>query len=265
MLSQNQPSVNLRQNNQNPSRSTTSSTQTIDRPISTPDVGQRPIEQRPIATDHNQPMNGSSNSNGALSRALVGGLVGATLGLLVGRKVSEGFNRASKGVGRAFGTIGEGLSTTGKGVGEVAKSIGDGVSYAVVEGTSEAAQNISHGVQKVVSGANKAVQQTEENVSDGIQQAADITSDVIQKTGNAVSQKIDNAASSMPSSNQEPDLSLMDWGEPTSSVPVGQEDIERYGFEDEQVEQQPFNPPTVTNEDGVDVVMDFYESVERSE
>jgi hypothetical protein len=116
MLSQNQPSVNPRQNMQNPSRST-SSTQTIDRPISTPNVSQQPtdqrsIDQRPIATEYNQPTNGNSGSNGALSRALIGGLVGATLGLLVGRKVSEGFNRASKGVGKAFGTIGQGLGTT---------------------------------------------------------------------------------------------------------------------------------------------------------
>ncbi|MGB3652647.1 MAG: hypothetical protein WBA41_15710, partial [Rivularia sp. (in: cyanobacteria)] len=69
--------------------------------------------------------------NSVLGRALIGGLVGATVttlaGALASKRTSQGVKHSLKGIKGAAKTVGEGLSQSGKGLGDGAKSVAEGI------------------------------------------------------------------------------------------------------------------------------------------
>ena len=248
-------------------QSPTAQTNHLQPPMDNAQVSDRPIAvntANPVDTEtpstHYPPEAKSEGSNSAVSRALIGGLIGASLGLLAGQKISQGLNRASRGVGKGLGTIGQGLGTTAKGLGEVAQGVGDGVSYAVVGGTSEVAQNVAGGVQRVASTTANAIQQAGEVVSQGAQQAASNTANAVQQTGEVVSQVMNDARSAQASTEAE--QSVIDRGTPAKSFEMDLDETRRSGFKNQSTEQPYSYPNEVENPDAV---MNFYESTERTE
>jgi ElaB/YqjD/DUF883 family membrane-anchored ribosome-binding protein len=133
------------------------------------------------------------------------------------------------------------------------------VSYAVVGGTSEAARNLTEGVQQIASGTGKVIQQTGEAVSQGVHQAASTTADTIQQTGDATSQAIHDAAQSTQSATEDFSQSVAERGEPAKSI-AADTDLERSSFEEESIES-PYIPSM--SETGEDVEMRIYEGSDR--
>jgi len=143
--------------------------------------------------------------NPALGRALLGGLIGVTLGSLAGaiagKKIGNGFNIATKGLGKAAKTIGEGLLQTGKGVGEAVKSVADGATEAVVGGTIDTVQGVAEGTldavgntaqmaKQAVKASANAVHDTAEGLTDMAKQTVKAGANVIQDTAEGVSQAV---------------------------------------------------------------------------
>ncbi len=150
-----------------------------------------------VVTEENQPTSmpqsnassvgtGIRGMNPTLSRLLIGGLVGATLGTLAGaltgKKATNGFNHAAKGVGQALRTIGGGLNQTAKGVGDAVKSVGEGVGQAVVGTTSDVVTGTTESLKPVVQGTLNAVKDTADNVKQSAVSATDAVKDL---AGNA--------------------------------------------------------------------------------
>lgn len=104
----------------------------------------------------------SKGSNNGLTKALVGGLIGATLGTLAAalanKRTSQGVNHAAKGVGQAAKTVGEGVTHAAQGVGQAVKSVTEGVNYAVVGGVADVVKDTAQKAQEAVAGAADAVQ-----------------------------------------------------------------------------------------------------------
>lgn len=122
---------------------------------------------------------GKSMSPG-LSRALVGGLIGVTLGTLAGafanRKTGKAINHAAKGVSDGVKTVGEGVNHAAKGVGGAVKSVAEGVNYAVagaVDSLKDAAEDVEQSTVGAVESLKDAAEDVKQSTVDSLKDTAE--------------------------------------------------------------------------------------------
>lgn len=106
----------------------------------------------PLPQTDAQPASKGRNNN--LNKALIGGLVGATLGTLAAalanKRTAQGANHAAKGVGKAVKSVSEGVNHAAKGVGEAVKNVTEGVNHAVVGTVVDALKNTADSAKQSV-------------------------------------------------------------------------------------------------------------------
>ena len=109
-----------------------------------------------------QPASKGKNNN--LNKALIGGLVGATLGTLAAalanKRTAQGANHAAKGVGKAVKSVTEGVNHAAKGVGAAVKNVTEGVNYAVVGTVVDALKDTTDSAKKSVEASADKLGQT---------------------------------------------------------------------------------------------------------
>lgn len=145
----------------------TPSTGSIGGDIPTPGNNTTPQPQ----TDK-QPANKGLNNN--LTKLLVGGLVGATLGTLASalanKRTAQGANHAAKGLGKAVKSVGEGVNHAAKGVGEAVKTVTEGVNHAVVGSVVDALKDTAESAKQSVESVKDKIGQTGNYVNPDNQQ-----------------------------------------------------------------------------------------------
>jgi gas vesicle protein len=154
-------------------------------------VGLQREENPPTTIRKTETYSSTQSQNPLLARALMGGLIGATvgtlLGLVAGKRTSRGINHAVKGVNQATKTIAGGVTQTAKGVGDAVKSVAEGVNYTVVG----AFQDTAEGVNQIVGSALNAVQDKAEDVKQSVTDVADAVKDKAEDAKQSVTEIAD--------------------------------------------------------------------------
>jgi len=113
-------------------------------------------ENGPTITRQPEARSPGSMSTG-LARALMGGLIGVTLGTLAGALANK---RTAKGVNHVVKGVGDGVKTVGEGVNHAAKSVAEGVNYAVIGAVVDAVKDTAEDAKQAIAGAVDAVEDT---------------------------------------------------------------------------------------------------------
>jgi gas vesicle protein len=119
---------------------------------------------------------GTDKGDRLLPKLALGGLLGATLGVLAAALAHEGttqrVNQTVKSVGNAVKGAAEGLNDTVKDVGNAVKSVAEGLNDTVKD-VGEAAKRATEGVSDTVKDTVDAVKSTAGGVSDTVKDTVD--------------------------------------------------------------------------------------------
>lgn len=112
--------------------------------------------------------------DGLLAKVAIGGLLGATLGMLAGALAHKGtaqkVNQAVESVGNAVKGAAQGVNQTVKGVGDTVQSVAQGVNETVKD------------VGDAVKGATEGVNQTVISTVDTVKGTAQVVNDTVKDT-----------------------------------------------------------------------------------
>lgn len=187
---------------ENGTRITTDQTYTRSADTTTNDI---PKEQNaPNISGQSETRPAGKNMSPGLSRALVGGLIGVTLGTLAGafanRKTGKAINHAAKGVSDGVKTVGEGVNHAAKGVGGAVKSVAEGVNYAV----AGAVDSLKDAAEDVEQSTVDSLKDTAEDVKQSAVDAFDVpknTEAKLSETQNQVDQRLDAGKNQLTNDN----------------------------------------------------------------
>lgn len=139
-----------------------------------------PKQNAPNISGQSETRPADKSMSPGLSRALLGGLIGVTLGTLAGafanRKTGKAINHAAKGVSDGVKTVGEGVNHAAKGVGGAVKSVAEGVNYAVtgaVDSLKDAAEDVEQSTLGAVESLKDASEDTKQSTVDSLKDTAE--------------------------------------------------------------------------------------------
>lgn len=139
----------------------------------------------------------TDKGDGLLAKVAIGGLLGATLGLLAGALAHKGtaqrVNQTVKSVGNAVKGAAQSVDQTVKDVGDAVKSVAEGVNDTVKD------------VGDAVKGATEGVNQTVKSTVDTVKGTAEIVNDTVKDTVDSAKSAVEDVKVSANQGVKAPD------------------------------------------------------------